>query len=183
MCTRTTFRHTAVRPFKNVLVSSWVEGGSEGGQAAAAPMQQLIAPYSGGAIAEYFMDLGYDCLLIYDELLKHSIAHREISRRLRRTAGRDAYPTDAFYMHARRLERAACTKKGGSIITALPIMESQSGDVTSYIATNVTWPTRPNFARSGRRRLFDFSSPYYLLYTLPTTYHLLPTTYQLPPTT
>jgi F-type H+-transporting ATPase subunit alpha len=99
-------------------------------------MQQFIAPYTGCAIAEFFMQRKHDCLIIYDDLSKHAIAYREISRLLGRGAGRDAYPADAFYVHARLLERAACLSEGGSI-TALPIIETQAGDVSAYISTNV----------------------------------------------
>lgn len=101
-----------------------------------AAMQQFIAPYAGCAIAEFFMQQGHDCLIIYDDLSKHAIAYREISRLLGRSAGRDAYPADVFYIHARLLERAACLHDGGSI-TALPIIETQNDDISAYIPTNV----------------------------------------------
>jgi len=98
-----------------------------------------IAPYTGVSIAEYFMDQGKDVLIIYDDLSKHAIAYREISLLLRRPPGREAFPGDVFYLHSRLLERA-CRKNqeyGGGSITALPIVETQSGDVTAYIPTNV----------------------------------------------
>lgn len=98
-----------------------------------------IAPYTGCAIAEYFMDKGEDVLVIYDDLSKHAWAYREISLLLRRPPGREAYPGDVFYLHSRLLERAARVneKNGGGSITALPIIETQSGDVSAYIPTNV----------------------------------------------
>jgi F-type H+-transporting ATPase subunit alpha len=98
-----------------------------------------IAPYSGVAIAEYFMDQGKDVLIIYDDLSKHAVAYREISLLLRRPPGREAYPGDVFYLHSRLLERACRRneKYGGGSITALPIVETQAGDVSAYIPTNV----------------------------------------------
>jgi len=98
-----------------------------------------IAPYTGVAIAEYFMDQKKDVLIIYDDLSKHAIAYREISLLLRRPPGREAYPGDVFYLHSRLLERACrrSEKYGGGSITALPIIETQAGDVTAYIPTNV----------------------------------------------
>jgi F-type H+-transporting ATPase subunit alpha len=98
-----------------------------------------IAPYSGVAIAEYFMDQKKDVLIIYDDLSKHAIAYREISLLLRRPPGREAYPGDVFYLHSRLLERACrrSEKYGGGSITALPIIETQAGDITTYIPTNV----------------------------------------------
>jgi F-type H+-transporting ATPase subunit alpha len=100
---------------------------------------QYIAPYGGVAIAEYFMDLGKDVLIIYDDLSKHAVAYREISLLLRRPPGREAYPGDVFYLHSRLLERACRRNKeyGGGSITALPIIETQAGDVSAYIPTNV----------------------------------------------
>ncbi len=98
-----------------------------------------IAPYTGVAIAEYFMDQGKDVLIIYDDLSKHAVAYREISLLLRRPPGREAYPGDVFYLHSRLLERA-CRRNaeyGGGSITALPIIETQAGDITAYIPTNV----------------------------------------------
>jgi len=98
-----------------------------------------IAPYTGVAIAEYFMDQGKDVLIIYDDLSKHAVAYREISLLLRRPPGREAFPGDVFYLHSRLLERA-CRRNaeyGGGSITALPIIETQAGDVSAYIPTNV----------------------------------------------
>jgi len=99
----------------------------------------FIAPYSGVAMAEYFADKGEDVLVIYDDLTKQAWAYREISLLLRRPPGREAYPGDVFYLHSRLLERACKLNKenGGGSITALPIIETQSGDVTAYIPTNV----------------------------------------------
>ena len=99
----------------------------------------FIAPYAGVAIAEYFMDKGQDVLIIYDDLSKHAVAYREISLLLRRPPGREAYPGDVFYLHSRLLERACRKNKeyGGGSITALPIIETQAGDVSAYIPTNV----------------------------------------------
>lgn len=101
--------------------------------------QQFIAPYAGCAMAEYFMDKGQDALIIYDDLSKHAWAYREVSLLLRRPPGREAYPGDVFYLHSRLLERAARLNKenGGGSITALPIIETQAGDVSAYIPTNV----------------------------------------------
>jgi F-type H+-transporting ATPase subunit alpha len=98
-----------------------------------------IAPYAGVAMAEYFMDQGKDVLIIYDDLSKQAWAYREISLLLRRPPGREAYPGDVFYLHSRLLERACRRNKesGGGSITALPIIETQAGDVTAYIPTNV----------------------------------------------
>jgi len=98
-----------------------------------------IAPYAGVSIAEYFMDAGKDVLIIYDDLSKHAVAYREISLLLRRPPGREAYPGDVFYLHSRLLERACRrnAKYGGGSITALPIIETQAGDISAYIPTNV----------------------------------------------
>ncbi len=103
-----------------------------------APLQ-YIAPYSGCAMAEYFREQGKDVLIIYDDLSKHAVAYRALSLLIRRPPGREAYPGDVFYLHSRLLERAACVAKeyGGGSITALPIIETQSGDVSAYIPTNV----------------------------------------------
>lgn len=103
-----------------------------------APMQ-YIAPYSGSAIAEYFMDKGKHVLIVYDDLSKQAVAYREMSLLLRRPPGREAYPGDVFYLHSRLLERAIklSDDKGGGSITALPIIETQAGDVSAYIPTNV----------------------------------------------
>jgi len=98
-----------------------------------------IAPYTGCAMAEYFLDQGEDVLIIYDDLSKHAVAYREISLLLRRPPGREAYPGDVFYLHSRLLERACKLNAdfGGGSITALPIIETQAGDVSAYIPTNV----------------------------------------------
>ena len=100
---------------------------------------QYIAPYAGCAIGEYFMDQGKDALVIYDDLTKHAWAYRQISLLLKRPSGREAYPGDVFYLHSRLLERAARMdeKHGGGSLTALPIIETQAGDVSAYIPTNV----------------------------------------------
>ena len=100
-----------------------------------APLQYL-SPYSGVAIAEYFMDQGKDVLIVYDDLSKHAVAYRSMALLLKRAPGREAYPGDVFYLHSRLLERAAKLEKGGSI-TALPIIETQAGDISAYIPTNV----------------------------------------------
>jgi F-type H+-transporting ATPase subunit alpha len=98
-----------------------------------------IAPYAGCAIAEYFLEKGEDALIVYDDLSKHAVAYREISLLLRRPPGREAYPGDVFYLHSRLLERSCNLNKdfGGGSITALPIIETQAGDVSAYIPTNV----------------------------------------------
>ena len=100
---------------------------------------QYIAPYAGCAIGEYFMEKGEDILIIYDDLSKHAWAYRQISLVLRRPSGREAYPGDIFYLHSRLLERACKLRKklGGGSITALPIIETQASDISSYIPTNV----------------------------------------------
>ena len=103
------------------------------------PAFSYLAPYSGTALAEYFLDKGKDVLIVYDDLSKHAVAYREISLLLRRPPGREAYPGDVFYLHSRLLERACRLNKnyGGGSITALPIIETQAGDVSAYIPTNV----------------------------------------------
>lgn len=103
-----------------------------------APLQ-YIAPYSGCAMAEYFRAQGKDVLIVYDDLSKHAVAYRALSLLIRRPPGREAYPGDVFYLHSRLLERAACVapEYGGGSITALPIIETQAGDVSAYIPTNV----------------------------------------------
>ena len=100
---------------------------------------QYIAPYSGCTMAEYFMDQGKDVLIVYDDLSKHAVAYRALSLLIRRPPGREAYPGDVFYLHSRLLERSARIdpKYGGGSITALPIIETQAGDVSAYIPTNV----------------------------------------------
>ena len=103
-----------------------------------APLQ-YIAPYSGCAMGEYFMDQGKDVLIVYDDLSKHAVAYRALSLLIRRPPGREAYPGDVFYLHSRLLERAArvAPEYGGGSMTALPIIETQAGDVSAYIPTNV----------------------------------------------
>ena len=103
-----------------------------------APLQ-YIAPYSGCAMGEYFMDQGKDVLIVYDDLSKHAVAYRALSLLIRRPPGREAYPGDVFYLHSRLLERAArvAPEFGGGSLTALPIIETQAGDVSAYIPTNV----------------------------------------------
>jgi F-type H+-transporting ATPase subunit alpha len=104
----------------------------------AAPMQ-FIAPYSGCTMGEYFRDSGRHALAIYDDLSKHAQAYRQLSLLLRRPPGREAYPGDVFYVHSRLLERAAkmSDARGGGSLTALPVIETQAGDVSAYIPTNV----------------------------------------------
>jgi F-type H+-transporting ATPase subunit alpha len=108
------------------------------GAADSAPMQ-YIAPYAGCSMAEEFMAQGKDVLIVYDDLTKHAWAYRQMSLLLRRPAGREAYPGDIFYLHSRLLERSARLDEasGGGSITALPIIETQAGDVSAYIPTNV----------------------------------------------
>ncbi|MBE7050744.1 MAG: F0F1 ATP synthase subunit alpha [Ruminococcaceae bacterium] len=103
-----------------------------------APLQ-YVAPYSGCAMAEYFREQGKDVLIIYDDLSKHAVAYRALSLLIRRPPGREAYPGDVFYLHSRLLERAACVadEYGGGSITSLPLIETQAGDVSAYIPTNV----------------------------------------------
>ena len=103
-----------------------------------APLQ-YIAPYAGTALAEYFMNKGKDVLIVYDDLSKHAVAYRALSLLLGRSPGREAYPGDVFYLHSRLLERSSrlSEEKGGGSITALPIIETQAGDVSAYIPTNV----------------------------------------------
>lgn len=103
------------------------------------PALSYLAPYAGAAVGEFFMDKGKDVLVVYDDLSKHAVAYREISLLLRRPPGREAYPGDVFYLHSRLLERAARRNKehGGGSMTALPIIETQAGDISAYIPTNV----------------------------------------------
>jgi F-type H+-transporting ATPase subunit alpha len=100
---------------------------------------QYIAPYAGCAIGEEFMEQGKDALIVYDDLSKHAQAYRQVSLLLRRPPGREAYPGDVFYLHSRLLERAArmAPENGGGSLTALPIIETQAGDISAYIPTNV----------------------------------------------
>ena len=103
------------------------------------PSLQYIAPYAGAAMGEYFMERGKDVLIVYDDLSKHAVAYRTLSLLLKRSPGREAYPGDVFYLHSRLLERACRLTKeyGGGSMTALPIIETQAGDVSAYIPTNV----------------------------------------------
>jgi len=103
-----------------------------------APLQ-FLAPYTGVTMGEYFRDNGMHALIIYDDLSKHAVAYRQLSLLLRRPPGREAFPGDVFYLHSRLLERAAkmSDEKGGGSLTALPIIETQAGDVSAYIPTNV----------------------------------------------
>jgi F-type H+-transporting ATPase subunit alpha len=100
---------------------------------------QYLAPYAGAAIGEWFRDNKHHALIIYDDLSKHAVAYRQMSLLLRRPPGREAYPGDVFYLHSRLLERAAKLSDdlGGGSLTALPIIETQAGDVSAYIPTNV----------------------------------------------
>merc|ERR1711933_574911 len=104
----------------------------------AAPLQYL-APYTGCAMAEYFRDNGKHAVIFYDDLSKQAVAYRELSLLLRRPPGREAFPGDVFYLHSRLLERSAkvSDELGGGSITALPFIETQAGDISAYIATNV----------------------------------------------
>jgi len=103
------------------------------------PANQYLAPYAGAAMGEWFMANGMDALIVYDDLSKHAVAYRQISLVLKRPSGREAYPGDVFYLHSRLLERSARTneKYGNGSLTALPIIETQAGDVSAYIPTNV----------------------------------------------
>ncbi|MBI3626772.1 F0F1 ATP synthase subunit alpha [Candidatus Uhrbacteria bacterium] len=107
--------------------------------ASAPASMSYLAPYTGCAIGEYFMSKGQDVLVIYDDLTKHAVAYRQLSLLLRRPPGREAYPGDVFYLHSRLLERAARLSKefGGGSLTALPIIETQAGDISAYVPTNV----------------------------------------------
>ena len=104
----------------------------------AAPLQ-YIAPYAGCAMAEQFMHAGKDVLIVYDDLSKHAVSYRALSLLLKRSPGREAYPGDVFYLHSRLLERACklAPSLGGGSITALPIVDTQAGDISAYIPTNV----------------------------------------------
>ena len=114
-----------------------------------APLQ-YIAPYSGCAMGEYFMNKGKDVLVVYDDLSKHAVAYRALSLLIRRPPGREAYPGDVFYLHSRLLERAARLNddNGGGSLTALPIIETQAGDVSAYIPTNVIQTVRFSWRQS-----------------------------------
>jgi F-type H+-transporting ATPase subunit alpha len=104
-----------------------------------AAAMQFLAPYAGCAIAEYMMDQGEDCLIVFDDLSKHAVAYRQVALILKRPSGREAYPGDVFYLHSRLLERSARLTEaaGGGSLTALPVIETQAGDVSAYIPTNV----------------------------------------------
>ena len=132
---------------------------------------QYIAPYAGTAMAEYFMHKGKDVLIVYDDLSKHAVAYRAISLLLERSPGREAYPGDVFYLHSRLLERSShlSDKLGGGSITALPIIETQAGDVSAYIPTNVIsitdgsdlpreQPVQRRYETSRKRRTFRIPS-------------------------
>ncbi len=107
--------------------------------AADSAANQFLAPYTGCAVAEYLMDQGKECLIVFDDLSKHAVAYRQVSLILKRPSGREAYPGDVFYLHSRLLERSARLSEnaGGGSLTALPIIETQAGDVSAYIPTNV----------------------------------------------
>ncbi len=107
--------------------------------AADSATSQYLAPFAGAAMGEWFMDNGMDALVVYDDLSKHAVAYRQISLVLKRPSGREAYPGDVFYLHSRLLERAASVEEsyGGGSVTALPVIETQAGDVSAYIPTNV----------------------------------------------
>ncbi len=107
--------------------------------ASSSATMQYIAPFAGAAMSEYFMYSGRDCLIVYDDLSKHAVAYRELSLLLHRPSGREAYPGDVFYLHSRLLERAArlSPEAGGGSVTALPLIETQAGDISAYIPTNV----------------------------------------------
>ena len=109
------------------------------GEASALPGLNYLAPYAGCAMGEYWMRQGRDCLVVYDDLTRHSRTYRELSLLLRRPPGREAYPGDIFYIHARLLERATClsAEHGGGSLTALPIVETQQGELATYIPTNL----------------------------------------------
>jgi F-type H+-transporting ATPase subunit alpha len=124
-----TLEQHGAMPYTIVLVS----GASD------SAASQYLAPFAGTAMGEWFMDHGMDALIIYDDLSKHAVAYRQVSLVLKRPSGREAYPGDVFYLHSRLLERAARVgeKYGGGSLTALPIIETQAGDVSAYIPTNV----------------------------------------------
>ena len=110
-----------------------------GGRGSDSATNQYLAPFAGAAMGEWFMDNGMDALIIYDDLSKHAVAYRQVSLVLKRPSGREAYPGDVFYLHSRLLERSARVgeKYGNGSLTALPIIETQAGDVSAYIPTNV----------------------------------------------
>ncbi|MDE6289166.1 MAG: F0F1 ATP synthase subunit alpha, partial [Ureaplasma sp.] len=127
------------------------------------PALQYVAPYAGVTLAEYFMSQGKDVLIVYDDLSKHAVAYRTLSLLLKRPPGREAYPGDVFYLHSRLLERACRVNKenGGGSITALPIIETQAGDISAYIPTNVISITdgqifmQTSLFNSGQRPAID----------------------------
>jgi F-type H+/Na+-transporting ATPase subunit alpha len=124
-----TLEETGAMPYTIVVVSS----------ASDSAANQYLVPFAGAAMGEWFMDNGMDALIIYDDLSKHAVAYRQVSLVLKRPSGREAYPGDVFYLHSRLLERAARVgeKYGNGSLTALPIIETQAGDVSAYIPTNV----------------------------------------------
>lgn len=148
--------------------SSWKKGALDyttvvvSGASELSPLQYL-APYSGTSIAEYWMHKGKDVLIIYDDLSKHAIAYRTLSLLLRRPPGREAFPGDIFYQHSYLLERSSqlSDETGGGSITALPIIETQAGDISAYIPTNVISITdgqifvRDNLFNSGQKPAID----------------------------
>ncbi len=123
------FEEAGAMPFTTVVVAA----------ASDSATNQYLAPFAGCAMGEWFMDNGMDALIIYDDLSKHAVAYRQVSLVLKRPSGREAYPGDVFYLHSRLLERAARLneKHGNGSLTALPIIETQAGDVSAYIPTNV----------------------------------------------
>lgn len=127
--TISTLKNKGAMSYTTVVVAGAADGAA----------MQYLAPYTGCAIAEYFRDNGMHALVIYDDLSKHAVAYRQISLLLRRPPGREAYPGDVFYLHSRLLERAAqlSEKAGGGSLTALPIAETQNGDISAYIPTNI----------------------------------------------
>ena len=133
-------RSTVARVVKTLEENHAMEYSMVGAATASDPApMQFLAPFAGAAIGEYFRDNGKHALIVYDDLSKHAVAYRQLSLLLRRPPGREAYPGDVFYLHSRLLERAAklSDKLGGGSLTALPIIETQAGDVSAYIPTNV----------------------------------------------
>jgi F-type H+-transporting ATPase subunit alpha len=124
-----TFEEAGAMPYTTVVASA----------ASDSAASQYLAPFAGAAMAEWFMDHGMDALIVYDDLSKHAVAYRQVCLILKRPSGREAYPGDVFYLHSRLLERAARVgeKYGNGSVTALPIIETQAGDVSAYIPTNV----------------------------------------------
>ncbi len=124
-----TLEKAGAMPYTTIIAST----------AADSATSQYLAPFAGAAMGEWFMDNGMDALVVYDDLSKHAVAYRQLSLVLKRPSGREAYPGDVFYLHSRLLERAASVEErwGGGSLTALPIIETQAGDVSAYIPTNV----------------------------------------------